>query len=83
MNLSQYKKNRKKKTQNLQAKMESDQQTSGDDRFWKIPAQDKAGNAFAKIRFLPPSIEETDKYGDDAMPYMFFHRHMFEGKGGK
>jgi len=45
-----------------------------DERFWK-PTQDKAGNAFAVIRFLPASD------GED-MPFVKLYSHAFQGPGG-
>lgn len=48
-----------------------------DDKYWK-PELDKAGNAFAIIRFLPaPAID-----GDEALPYVQYFQHGFKGKGG-
>ncbi len=45
-----------------------------DERFWK-PTQDKAGNAFAIIRFLPAGD------GED-MPFVKLYSHAFQGPGG-
>jgi len=45
-----------------------------DERIWK-PTQDKAGNAFAVIRFLPASD------GED-MPFVKMYSHAFQGVGG-
>jgi hypothetical protein len=45
-----------------------------DERYW-FPVQDKAGNASAVIRFLPPSE------GEDA-PFVRLFSHGFKGPGG-
>jgi hypothetical protein len=45
-----------------------------DDRFWR-PEQDKQGNGFAVIRFLP----EVD--GEDC-PWVKLYSHAFQGMGG-
>ena len=45
-----------------------------DDRFWR-PEQDKSGNGFAIIRFLPP----VD--GED-VPWVKMYNHAFQGPGG-
>jgi len=45
-----------------------------DDRFWR-PEQDKSGNGFAIIRFLPP----VD--GED-LPWVKVYNHAFQGPGG-
>jgi hypothetical protein len=45
-----------------------------DDRFWR-PEQDKTGNGFAIIRFLPP----VD--GED-VPWVKVYNHAFQGTGG-
>jgi len=45
-----------------------------DDRFWR-PEQDKSGNGFAIIRFLPP----VD--GED-VPWVKVYNHAFQGPGG-
>lgn len=50
-----------------------------DDRFWK-PEQDKAGNAYAVIRFLPPAI--VNGVPEDAVWVQMFD-HGFQGPTGK
>lgn len=45
-----------------------------DDRFWK-PEVDKAGNAYAVIRFLPNHPDETS-------PTVMYHDHFFQGPAG-
>ena len=45
-----------------------------DDRFWR-PEQDKAGNGFAIIRFLPPPNNED-------VPWARLFSHGFKGPGG-
>ena len=47
------------------------------DKYWK-PEPDKAGNAFAIIRFLPPPPVD----GDDGVPYVKYFDHGFQGPGG-
>lgn len=48
-----------------------------DERFW-YPEQDKAGNAYAVIRFLDaPKVD-----GDEAMPFVQIFSHGFQGPGG-
>ncbi len=47
------------------------------DKYWK-PEPDKAGNAFAIIRFLPPPPVD----GDDAVPYVKYYDHGFKGPHG-
>lgn len=48
-----------------------------DENYWK-PEVDKAGNAFAVIRFLP--APEVD--GEDAVPWVRIFDHGFQGPGG-
>lgn len=45
-----------------------------DDRFWR-PEQDKTGNGFAIVRFLPP-VEGED------VPWVKIYNHAFQGPGG-
>jgi hypothetical protein len=45
-----------------------------DDRFWR-PEQDKSGNGFAIIRFLPPVDGEE-------VPWVKVYNHAFQGPGG-
>ena len=52
----------------------TNQQSSGDDRFWK-PELDKTGNGFAVIRFLP-AVEGED------LPWARVWSHAFQGPGG-
>jgi hypothetical protein len=48
-----------------------------DERFW-YPEQDKAGNAYAVIRFLDaPKVD-----GDDGLPFVHLFSHGFQGPGG-
>ena len=49
----------------------------GEDKYWK-PELDKAGNAFAVIRFLPSSPQD----GDDGLPWCKYYDHGFQGTGG-
>lgn len=49
-----------------------------DERFWKLE-RDKAGNASAVIRFLPPAAVD----GDDALPWVRIWDHGFKGPTGK
>src|SRR5690606_19123635 len=55
-------------------KAKSSFQREEDKRFWK-PTVDKAGNGFAKIRFLPAPP------GED-MPWIRYWDHGFQGPGG-
>ncbi len=53
-------------------------QNNSDDRFWR-PVQDKAGNGFAIIRFLPaPAVD-----GDEGRPWIKRFTHGFKGPTGK
>lgn len=47
---------------------------SKDDRFWQ-PTVDKAGNGFARIRFL-------DRLEDEDSPFIRYYDHAFKGPGG-
>lgn len=49
-----------------------------DDRFW-TPTQDKAGNGFAEIRFLPGAPID----GDDAPDFVTYYSHSIKGPTGK
>lgn len=63
--------------QDLIKKMEDATKTKDsykDDRFWR-PEQDKSGNGFAIIRFLPP-VEGED------IGYVGVYNHAFQGTGG-
>ena len=55
-------------------KMVNKSESYKDDRFWR-PEQDKAGNAYAVIRFLAPPE------GED-MPWARLFSHGFKGPGG-
>lgn len=48
-----------------------------DERFW-YPEQDKAGNAYAVIRFLDAAKVD----GDDGLPFVHVFSHGFQGPGG-
>ena len=75
MSFSDLRKNKSSVFSQLQKQLE--QKTSfstQDDRMWK-PTQDKAGNAFAIIRFLPACE------GED-MPFVKLYSHAFQGSGG-
>ena len=75
MSFSSLKKNKSSVFSQLQKQLE--QKTSfstQDERIWK-PTQDKAGNAFAVIRFLPACD------GED-MPFVKLYSHAFQGPGG-
>lgn len=56
-------------------KNKNQQQNFKDDRFWTVE-QDKAGNAFATIRFL-------DSTNEDEFPYVRLFSHSFQGPTGK
>lgn len=49
----------------------------GEEKYWK-PEIDKSGNGYAIIRFLPASPQD----GDDALPFVKYYDHGFQGKGG-
>jgi len=55
-------------------KSQTETQSYQDDRFWK-PEQDKGGNGFAVIRFLPQSEGEE-------VPWVKYWEHGFQGPGG-
>lgn len=77
MNFEALKSNRKSQFDKLNSeinKLNSPQSNNSDDRFWK-PEIDKAGNAYAVIRFLPaPSGEDV--------PFIRIWDHGFQGPGG-
>lgn len=75
MSFSSLKKNKASVFSQLQKQLDQKTQYgTQDERFWK-PVQDKAGNAFAIIRFLPASD------GED-MPFVKLYSHGFQGPGG-
>ena len=75
MSFSQLKSQKKDIFSKLQKQLEETTKVGTvDERFWK-PQQDKAGNAFAVIRFLPASD------GED-MPFVKMYSHAFQGPGG-
>ena len=75
MSFSSLKKNKSSVFQKLQKQLEETTKVGTvDERFWK-PNPDKAGNAFAVIRFLPASD------GED-MPFVKMYSHAFQGPGG-
>lgn len=75
MSFSSLKSNKASAFQSLQKQLEKTTQVGTvDERFWK-PTQDKAGNAFAIIRFLPAGD------GED-MPFVKLYSHAFQGPGG-
>ena len=57
------------------AKLNQNQESSKDDRFW-YPNVDKAGNGFAIIRFLPAP-------GEEDVPFVRIWEHGFKGPTGK
>lgn len=77
MDFASLKKNRQSVFSNLSNefnKLNSNQQGSDDDRFWK-PEVDKAGNGYAVIRFLPAPANED-------VPFVRVWDHGFQGPGG-
>lgn len=48
-----------------------------EETYWK-PELDKAGNAFAIVRFLPSPPQD----GEDGLPWVKFYSHGFQGPGG-
>jgi hypothetical protein len=70
-------------TERLQ-KQFKDQMSGGrqeDTRFWK-PPQDKAGNGYAVIRFLPPPMDPTSSTGMEDSTYVKILSYGFQGPGG-
>lgn len=51
--------------------------TNDDEGYW-APKRDKAGNAFAEIRFLPTPPPD----GEDGLPWVKYFQYGFEGPGG-
>lgn len=76
MGFSDLKKKSKSGIEDLIKKMEDQTKTKDykDDRFWR-PEQDKSGNGFAIIRFLPPVDGEE-------VPWVKVYNHAFQGPGG-
>ena len=76
MSFSDLKKKSKSGMDDLIKKMEEQTKTKDykDDRFWR-PEQDKSGNGFAIIRFLPPVDGEE-------VPWVKVYNHAFQGTGG-
>lgn len=76
MGFSDLKKKSKSGIEDLIKKMEDQTKTKDykDDRFWR-PEQDKSGNGFAIIRFLPPVDGEE-------VPWVKMYNHAFQGTGG-
>ena len=78
MSFASLKKNRgnfAKLTEQLEATVSPQKNSSNrDDRFWK-PQTDKSGNGYALIRFLPPSEGEE-------LPWARVFNHGFKGPGG-
>ena len=76
MGFSDLKKKSKAGIEDLIKKMEDQtaKKDYKDDRFWR-PEQDKTGNGFAIIRFLPP-VEGED------VPWVKIYNHAFQGPGG-
>lgn len=65
-------------TREIEAITSPETEKTEDTRFWKLE-RDKSGNGSAVIRFLPPC--EAD--GDDALPWVRFWDHGFQGPTGK
>ena len=76
MGFSDLKKKSKSGIDDLIKKMEDQNKTKDykDDRFWR-PEQDKSGNGFAIVRFLPP-VDNED------VPWVKMYEHSFQGPGG-
>ena len=75
MSFSSLKQNKGNIFSKLQKQLEQTTKVgTSDERIWK-PTQDKAGNAFAVIRFLPAGD------GED-MPFVKMYSHAFQGVGG-
>ena len=77
MGFSDLKKKSKSGIEELIKKMEDQTKSTKDykdDRFWR-PEQDKSGNGFAIVRFLPPVDGEE-------VPWVKMYEHSFQGPGG-
>lgn len=76
MGFNDLKKKSKSGMEDLIKKMEDQTKTKDykDDRFWR-PEQDKSGNGFAIIRFLP-AVDGED------VPWVKVYNHAFQGTGG-
>ena len=76
MGFSDLKKKSKSGIEDLIKKMEDQTKVKDykDDRFWR-PEQDKSGNGFAIIRFLPPVDGEE-------VPWVKVYNHALQGPGG-
>jgi hypothetical protein len=76
MGFSDLKKKSKSGIDDLIKKMEDQNKTKDykDDRFWRLE-QDKSGNGFAIVRFLPP-VDNED------VPWVKMYEHSFQGPGG-
>ena len=76
MGFNDLKKKSKSGIEDLIKKMEDQTKAKDykDDRFWR-PEQDKSGNGFAIIRFLPPVDGEE-------VPWNKVYNHAFQGTGG-
>lgn len=76
MGFNDLKKKSKSGMEDLIKKMEDQTKTKDykDDRYWR-PEQDKSGNGFAIIRFLP-AVDGED------VPWVKVYNHAFQGTGG-
>ena len=69
--------NLEKLTSEIAKQNSANNYSQNDDTYWK-PDLDKAGNGFAEIRFLAePKVD-----GDDALPWVKYFDHGFQGPGG-
>lgn len=80
MSFENLKKNSKNSIDKLNKELEklsgNNNNDNNDDRFWYCQ-QDKSGNGFAIIRFLPPAPD-----GEDAVPFIKTFKYAFQGPGG-
>lgn len=83
MNIDMLRKQSASLTEKLQKQFK--EQSSGgrneDTRFWK-PTTDKAGNAYAVIRFLPPPFDPDSPTGFEDSAYVKRLSYGFDGPGG-
>lgn len=77
MSFADLKRNSAKALEKLSASLEKDTQKGSykDDRIWQ-PEKDSAGNAYALIRFLPPSEGASNEF-------VKLYNHGFKGVNGK
>lgn len=83
MNIAMLRRQSASITERLQQQFK-DQMSGGrqdDPRFWK-PSPDKAGNAYAVLRFLPPPMDPDSETGVEDSAYVKVLSYGFQGPGG-